>query len=130
MDLEELRRSLFATSKGLLALWLVRDLDPYRGLPEDLSLSWPEIGHYLVELARAIPSQSPKLPGRPREIIRDTMPYLVWMTIKGATGQDHYRSVRKIVEAAGYPTLAPDSMERNIRRLDKKLESRIGQKPS
>ena len=130
VNLEELQHSLLTTSRGLLALWRLGVIHRYQGLPEDHSLSWPKVAEYLARLGHSIPAQSPKGPGRPREGIKDLLPYMVWTTIRIRTERDHYKYVFKIVRAAGYRRVEPNSLEIKIRDIDKRLTSKTGQNPS
>lgn len=129
-DLEELQDSLFKASRGVHALWLLGKIDPYQGLPEDLSLSWPKVAEYLAKLGRSIPAQLKKGPGRPSEGIENLLPYMVWITFKATTGKNQYKYVFEIAKVAGLRWMEQESLEREIRRINTKLESKTGQNPS
>ncbi|MCH7804620.1 MAG: hypothetical protein IH937_11115 [Acidobacteria bacterium] len=130
VNLKELQDPLFKASRGLDALWLLGKIDPYQGLPEDHSLSWPQVAEYLAKLGRSIPTQPKKGPGRPSEGILNLLPYMVWTTFKATTGKNHYKYVFEIVKAAGFRWMEQESLERTIRRIDRRLESKTGQNPS
>lgn len=130
VNLEELRDSLLEASRGVHALWLLGKIDPYQGLPEDYSLSWPKVAEYLAKLGRSIPAQPKKGPGRPSKGILNLLPYMVWATVKATTERDHYWYVAEIVEAAGFREMLKESVERTIRDIDTRLESKTGENPS
>jgi len=130
VNLEELQDPLFKVSRGVHALWLLGKIDPYQGLPEDLSLSWPQVAEHLTKLGRSIPDQSKKGPGRPSEGVENLLPYMVWTTFKATTGKNHYKYVFEIAKAAGFRWMEQESLERTIRRIDRKLKLKTGQNPS
>lgn len=130
VNLKDLQDPLFKAARGVHALWLLGEIDPYQGLPEDLSLSWPQVAEYLTKLGRSIPAESPKGPGRPSEGILNLLPYSVWTTFKATTGKNHYKYVFEIAKAAGFRWMTQESLERTIRRTDRKLKSKTGQNPS
>lgn len=128
---EELHDSLITTSKGLLALCLLGVIDPYKHLPEDLSLSWPQVAGHLVTLKQSLPIQSSKKsPGRSPESLENLLGVLVREVFKGATGKPKYPDIEKIFHAAGFPKLKSESLGRRLSRQDKRLEAKTGQKPS
>jgi len=127
---DELRDSFFEASRGVHFLWLLGKIDPYQGLPKDHSLSWPQVAGNLAKLGRSIPAQSKKGPGRPSEGILNLLPYMVWTTFKATTGKNHYNYVFKIVKVAGFRWMTKESLEKTIRRINRKLESKTGQNPS
>jgi len=128
---EELHDSLIRTSNGLLALCWLGVIDPYEHLPEDLSLSWPQVAGYLVTLKQSLPTQSSKRgPGRPPKSLENLLGVLVRGVFKGATGKPKYPDIEKIFAAAGFRELKGESLGRRLSRPDKKLGSKAGQKPS
>lgn len=131
VDFEELHDLLERTSKGLLALCLLGVIDPYKHLPEDLSLSWPQVAAHLITLKQSLSSQSSKKgPGRPPKSLENLLGVLVRAVFKGATGKPKYPDIEKIFAAAGFRKLKGESLGRRLSRPDKKLGSKAGQKPS
>ncbi len=128
---EELHDSLIRTSKGLLALCWLGFIDPYEHLPEDLSLSWPQVAGYLVTLKQSLPTQSSKRgPGRPPESLENLFGCLSRKVFEDATDRPKYPDIEKIFHAAGFRKLKSENLGRRLSRQAKKLESKTGQKPS